>query len=280
MGINRTFLYELCDFPNSGNYGLLHADGAPKPGFNAVRSLLNLLADPGPPIDTRPLNYEVSDAGPAVRHFAFQKRDGTYFIALWLEEPSYDVPLQRGAVVQGRDVTLRLPREMQVVRSHLWHPDGHAEARPVRVVTSSVNVHVSDAMQVIEIATPEAMAGSPGMPGPLAATVQGLDVRLEWHSPAIGGAPAGLPGRGLGTPVVRLDGDDAGSGAGHRAVRARRAAGDVLRAGAGRERERAGGAVGAGAGGGRRARRARTRLRASARQPDRPRLAPRRRRTT
>ncbi len=189
MGVNRTFLYELCDFPNSGNYGLLHADGAPKPGFNAVKSLLNLLADPGPPVDPRPLNYEV-DGGPAVRHFAFQKRDGTYFIALWLEEPSFDVPRQQGAVVQGRDITLRLPREMQVVRSHLWHADGHAEARPVRVVTSSVNVHVSDAMQVIEIAPVEAMAGSPGMPGPLAATVHGLDVHLEWHSPAIGGAPA------------------------------------------------------------------------------------------
>ena len=51
MGVHRTFLYELCDFPNSGNYGLLHADGAPKPAFNAVKSLLNLLADPGPPID-------------------------------------------------------------------------------------------------------------------------------------------------------------------------------------------------------------------------------------
>ena len=161
MGVHRTFLYELADFPNSGNYGLLHADGAPKPGFNAVKSLLNLLADPGPPVEPRPLNYEV-DGGPAVRHFAFQKRDGTYFIALWVEEPSYDVPGQRSAVVQGRDVTLRLPREMHVVRSHLWHADGNAEARPVRGFSSSVNVHASDAMQVIEIASGEAMAGGRG----------------------------------------------------------------------------------------------------------------------
>ena len=135
---------------------------------------------------------------PGVRHFAFQKRDGTYFIALWVEEPSYDPPGQRGAVVQGRDVTLRLPREMQVVRSHLWHADGRAEARPVRTVTSSVNVHVSDAMQVIEIAPAEAMAGGPGMPGPLAATVRGLDVHRQWHRRRAAVAP--LPQAALKAP--------------------------------------------------------------------------------
>ena len=47
-GIARTFLYELYDFPDSGSYGLIHADGAPKPAFNAVKALLHLLADPGP----------------------------------------------------------------------------------------------------------------------------------------------------------------------------------------------------------------------------------------
>jgi hypothetical protein len=176
MGVHRTFLYELCDFPNSGNYGLLHADGAPKPAFTAVRSLLTLLADPGPVVDPRPLDYQV-DGDSSVRHFAFQKRDGTYFIALWVEEPSYDPPRQQGAVVSGRDVTLRLPREMQVVRSHLWHPDGHAEARPVRVFSSSVNVHAMDAMQVIEITSGEAMAG-----GRRGLSRSGLDGQPQFHS--------------------------------------------------------------------------------------------------
>ncbi len=108
MGITRTFLYELCDFPNSGSYGLLTADGAPKPTFNAVKGLLRLLADPGPPIALRPLAYQIAGSD-SVRHIAFQKRDGTYFLALWLEEASYDVPVRQHTSVAGQTVSVTLP---------------------------------------------------------------------------------------------------------------------------------------------------------------------------
>ena len=84
-GIARTFLYELYDFPDSGSYGLIHADGAPKPAFDAVKALLHLLADPGPPITPQPLAYGITHGGGDVRHVAFQKRDGRYLVAFWHE---------------------------------------------------------------------------------------------------------------------------------------------------------------------------------------------------
>ena len=153
LGIVRTFLYELADFPNSGAYGLLHPDGTPKPAFHAVKALLAILADQGPAYSVHPLAYEVDDPG-NVRHLMFQKRDGTYFLALWIEEGSYDPPVRQSHAVAGRAVTLRLPREMLLVRAYRWQPDGTAESRPIRTVTASTRVDLSDQLLLLEVAEP------------------------------------------------------------------------------------------------------------------------------
>jgi hypothetical protein len=162
-GITRTFIYELCDFPNSGSYGLLHGDGAPKPAFNAVRSLLRLLADPGPSYTPQPLAYDLSHGGGDVRHLAFQKRDGTYFVAFWLEAPSYDPPAQRDMASAEQAATLTLPRPMRILRAHRWQPDGTTIDTPVRRVDSSIALDVSDHLTVLEIAEAEP-SGPPGPP--------------------------------------------------------------------------------------------------------------------
>lgn len=189
-GIDRTFLYELCDFPNSGTYGLLHADGAPKPAFNAVKALLRLLADPGPAFTPQPLDYDIAHGGGDVRHVAFQKRDGSYLVAFWLEAPSFDVPAQRDTALTDQAATLALPRPMRILRAHRWQADGTATMTPVRRLTSSMPVDVSDHLTVLEIAEDEAAAGPPGVPGAFEPIVNGRDVRLQWDPPATGGAPA------------------------------------------------------------------------------------------
>jgi hypothetical protein len=77
-------------------------------------------------------------------------------VAIWIEEPSYDPPVQRSASVAARSVTLRLPREMLLVRAYRWQQDGTAESRPIRVVTASARVDVSDQLLLLEIAEPGA----------------------------------------------------------------------------------------------------------------------------
>jgi hypothetical protein len=187
-GIGRTFLYELYDFPNSGSYGLLHADGAPKPAFNAVKALLQLLADPGPPHSPQPLGYDIAHGGGDVRHLAFQKRDGSYLVAFWLEAPSFDVPAQRDTTTSDQAATLNLSRPMRILRAHRWQADGSATMTPVRRVTASMPVDVSDYLTVVEIAEGEPV-GAPGVPGAVVPTVSGRDVRLRWEPPAAGGDP-------------------------------------------------------------------------------------------
>ncbi len=80
----RTFLYELADFPNSGALGLLTEDGTPKAAFSTTKGA----AESGSQAAfTARLRYTVDNDGGDIRHVAFQKRDGTYFLAIWLALP-------------------------------------------------------------------------------------------------------------------------------------------------------------------------------------------------
>lgn len=152
-GVVRTFLYELADFPNSGNYGLLTADGTPKPAFNAVKGLLNLLADPGPVFTPRPLRYSVDEEGGDLRHMAFQKRDGTYFLALWLALPGFDPVTRQPRAVRPRQIVVRLTTATRVARVHRWQSDGTVSSTTVntKAITTVMPVSVSGPLVIVEL---------------------------------------------------------------------------------------------------------------------------------
>lgn len=151
-GVVRTFLYELADFPNSGGYGLLDQRGSPKPAFTAVSSLLTLLADPGPSFTPQDLEYTVEGGGRDVRHMAFQKRNGTYFLALWRSVPNWDPASGQLVVNTPQRAIVRFPTSMRVARTYRWRqPDGSMTTTPASVSTQSVPVNVSGALLIIEL---------------------------------------------------------------------------------------------------------------------------------
>lgn len=150
-GIVRTFLYELADFPNSGSYGLLDQNGNPKPSFTAVSNLLNLLSDPGPSFTPEDLRYTVEGGGSELRHMAFQKRNGAYFLALWLSVPSWDPAKRQPVFTSSQRALVRLPTDMRVVRTYRWEPDGSMSATNAATTTATMRVSVTDALMVIEL---------------------------------------------------------------------------------------------------------------------------------
>ena len=93
-GIYRSFRYELVDQGTGGNaeqlFGMLRNDLSRKPAFNAVRDLIGLLADPGPTFATTDLDYTLEGDTKDVRQVLLQKRDGSYYLMLWLEVEGYN----------------------------------------------------------------------------------------------------------------------------------------------------------------------------------------------
>jgi hypothetical protein len=155
-GINRTYLYELCDLPWAGipdqsGYGLLRSDGSPKPAFNAVKGLLNLLSDPGVSFVVTPLAYTVQTSGANVHSMAFQKRDGSYFLALWIEESGFDMSSGTPTTVPAQSATVVLSKSVELLTTNQWQADGEV----VRITGSkprgSVTLPVSDRLVVLEL---------------------------------------------------------------------------------------------------------------------------------
>jgi hypothetical protein len=89
-GVRRTFSYELVDsFPNAANddceshFGLLRNDLSEKPAFTSLKNLIGILSDPGPAFQANDLDLTVGGERSNLRRVLLQKRDGTYYLALW-----------------------------------------------------------------------------------------------------------------------------------------------------------------------------------------------------
>lgn len=94
-GIRRTYLYELLDGSaetprDERSFGLVRGDGTRKPAFFSLQRLMATLTDITGPVPLAPLGYSMGQTPPALHHLLFQKADGTYLLAFWMEESSYD----------------------------------------------------------------------------------------------------------------------------------------------------------------------------------------------
>ncbi len=91
----RVYLYEFADLASNDhaadlNFGLLKSDGTPKAQFNALKALLDLVRDPGPTFAPGRLDYELGATPPELKHTLLQKRDGAFYLVLWLNAISFD----------------------------------------------------------------------------------------------------------------------------------------------------------------------------------------------
>ena len=174
-GVSRTFVYELLDlFPNpAGNhqehhFGLLRNDLTEKPAYHALQNLLALFADPGPAFEPGPLAVAV-EGGPAdLRSLLFQKRDGTFLLALWRPARSYETPEgwrsgEAGRVldVSPAAVTVRLAGP--VGSAAVFVPSQSAEPAETAGPTDALDVSVADELVVVAL-TPGGATDAPGAP--------------------------------------------------------------------------------------------------------------------
>ena len=88
-GVTRSYIYELIDDPTPGvagrsGFGLIGADGSSKPAFRAVAGLIRVFSDRGADVTRQSFTYTLEGGDTNVRQLAFQKRDGTLLLAVWI----------------------------------------------------------------------------------------------------------------------------------------------------------------------------------------------------
>ena len=176
QGVSRTFVYELLDlFPNPDDnhqefqFGLLRNDLTEKPGYRALQNLVALFADPGPAFEPGALAVAV-EGGPAdLRSMLFQTRGGTFLLALWRPERSYEIPAgwrsgEAGQVLDVAPAAVTVRLAAAVAGAEVFVPSRSAE--PVETVgrTDAVPVSVADELVVVAL-TPGGPTDTPTAPG-------------------------------------------------------------------------------------------------------------------
>jgi hypothetical protein len=147
-GAHRTYIYELVS-DLGGDYGLIDANWNPKPDYYALANLLNLLADPGPFFKEGSLTYGIGGGDSNLHHILFQKRNGTFYLALWLGESSYNTATGQSLYVTPEVLNVKLPAGMQLTR---WQWDESGNRTPTSLTYNNLtNLSINDKLTIIQI---------------------------------------------------------------------------------------------------------------------------------
>lgn len=154
-GLVRAYKYEFLDLkPDPGmtdmecHFGLVRTNGTPKPSFVALKNMIHLLSDPGPSFKPGTLDYKLSGKTNSIRHTLLQKRDGTFWLALFHEVVSFDLKTKEDVAPAPAPLTLRFGHSAHRVR--LFRPTQGTE--PIRTVTSQeLDLNVPDEVLLVEI---------------------------------------------------------------------------------------------------------------------------------
>lgn len=166
-GYKWTCIYRLEDF-NTGssngeeNFGLLKSDGTPKPAFNAVKNLIGLLADPGAPFTPSSLDYTLSGSTANVQSTLLQKRNGKFYLCLWLAKQGWNWRETDAAgsvtktpgpiVVPDQNITVSFVGPVSGVSKYLWDNNGNRSGpTSLALGGNAVSLPVSDRVTVLEL---------------------------------------------------------------------------------------------------------------------------------
>jgi hypothetical protein len=149
-GVMRTYSYEMIDEPVlSKGYGLMHQDLSPKPAFTAIANLTGLLSDRGPGFRTGSLNYSLSGDTANVHHLLMQKRDGSFWLALWIEQSIYNPVNNQVTANPRQEVTL----DISGPTAHVLHAfDNTGSVSNTSLDNrNSVQIQLTEDVSIVEI---------------------------------------------------------------------------------------------------------------------------------
>jgi hypothetical protein len=151
--IVRSYLYDLLDQGTdplnfAHNFGLLQPDGTPKAAFAAVKNLTALLRDPGASFATVPLDVAVTGATTDAYTALMQKRNGNYYLALWLGKQEYNPDTKVESVAADQSVTVAVPG---MAAASVNQPNVGTALTPLAVTDGAFTLPVSGTVRIVEI---------------------------------------------------------------------------------------------------------------------------------
>ena len=154
-GIVRSYVYELMDEGADAanvedNFGLVDFENRPKPSYTALRNLIALLKDPGPAMTrTGSLSYTLSGATTNVMHTLLEKRDGSFYLAIWLAVQDWDPDPKVYQTHPDQIVTLSLGRRFRRIDAAI--PNDSATWSPMLQSRESVTLPVQDKVTIVRL---------------------------------------------------------------------------------------------------------------------------------
>jgi len=152
-GYDKTFFYQLIDEPTSlAGYGLLNSDFSPKPPFIALQNLLSLLSDPGGSNFTPgSLPIQILGGDSNVNQLLLQKSDGSYWLAIWLEEPSWDPANVVSLPVTPENIGIQLGSGYATTTDYQFNNTGNVVAFNQPMIGNIAPLTVTDQVSIIQI---------------------------------------------------------------------------------------------------------------------------------
>ncbi len=179
-GIVKTFSYELVDSyvdatlkDQESHFGILRSDFSYKPAAVALKNLITLLKDPGSDFTPSSLDYSIAGGNADLRHTLLQKRDGTFWLAVWQEVLSYDPSTRSDLVISPLSITLTTA--IPLVRATSYLPNDSVDPTGLFDATHTLNLSVDD--RVLLVALQLARPGDANADG----RVDRMDLGIFFH---------------------------------------------------------------------------------------------------
>lgn len=154
LGMPRSYVYQMmadrapdATDPQAG-YGLINNDGTLTAMWSAVSNLSNMFSDPGAPFTPAALSCSISGGTGALQSLLFQKRDGSYLLAVWVGSSGWNATTYAPITVTPQSVTITLPANK--VTKNVFNDDGTLTTTTVPVVSRTLALTAADTLTVLE----------------------------------------------------------------------------------------------------------------------------------
>ncbi|MGE4567661.1 MAG: hypothetical protein AB7C90_00570 [Bacteroidales bacterium] len=159
QGIVRSYKYEFLDLkPDIGytdmecHFGLIRADGSPKPSFFSIKNTLAILNDTDTEFTPEPLFFSLESSQPDLHYTLLQKSDGSHWLVLFREVSVYDLATRKDLPVRSAKVTLSLRRRSNLT---LFEPNQSSDPLFSRKMIMDLKLELYGEMVIVKISSEE-----------------------------------------------------------------------------------------------------------------------------